>query len=130
MHVREFAKKTHASSFKWTRHFRIFIVLIIFVLSIYDCFDSNRFSKSFHLFCHFVSLFDISITHLTSILVSQVVWTRELVDIELKNEFAKRRKSNWNKNSTKHEIKKYQKKNVVDISFLIKKNIVFQRFSK
>ena len=32
-------------------------------------------------------------------------------------------------NFTKHEIKKYQKKNIVDNSFLIKQNIVFQKFS-
>ena len=110
--------------------FAYFIVLIILFLSIYDCFDFDRFFTSFCLFCRFVNLYDISVIHLTSILMFQVVWIRKFVDIELKNESTKRKKMNWNRNFAKHKIKKYQEKNIVDNSFSIKKKHCFSEIFK
>ena len=65
---------------KHTRHrldervvFVCLIVLIILFSSIYECFDFDRFFTSFRLSCRFVNLFDISVSHLTSILMFQLV---------------------------------------------------------
>ena len=85
MHVRKFAKKTHASSSRWTCHFCIFHCFNN-SLFIYDCFDFDRFSKSFHFVCRLVDLLDTTNIHSTFVSVSHDSRIRWRNENELKDE--------------------------------------------
>ena len=85
MHARRFAEEAHASSSRWTRHLRISHCLNT-LLFIYDCFDLDRSSRSFHLACRLARMFDTTSIHSTSISVSHSSRIRWRNENELRDE--------------------------------------------